>query len=104
MFELFTQCIEIALVQKFATDICGLLSIQVKPSLAMNELSNHRMSRPVAVLLDGRIIAAPVLMQPVRDTLTINFGSTKTAAKEAGALEQAVNDPQTADSTASDPS
>ena len=71
---------------------------------AMNELSNHRMSRPVAVLLDGRIIAAPVLMQPVRDTLTINFGSTKTAAKEAGALEQAVNDPQTADSTASDPS
>ena len=66
---------------------------------SMQQLCKERMSRPVAVLVDGRIIAAPVVMTPVENRLTINFGSTKEAAREAQALEQAVNDASDPDST-----
>ena len=66
---------------------------------SINALSNDRSSRAVAVLLNGKIIAAPVLMTPVKDRLTINFGSTEEAAKEAKALEEAVNDAPDSDTT-----
>ena len=68
---------------------------------SMARLCEQRMTRPVAVLLDGRIVAAPVLMTPVEDRLTINFGSTEDSARESKALEEAVNDPTESDSTTS---
>ena len=58
----------------------------------MDKLSTERMSRPVAVLLDGKIIAAPVLAMPVSNTLTINFGKSKEGVREARALEEMVNE------------
>ena len=66
---------------------------------SMHTLSDQRMSRPVAVLLDGKIIAAPVLMMPVENRLTINFGSSKKGAKKAKALEDAVNEAHDSNST-----
>ena len=78
-----------------ATDAFGdhtvTLKITSKGAEKINALSTRRMSRPVAVLLDGRVIAAPVLMNPVKNTLVINFGSTANGAEEARALERAVN-------------
>ncbi|MAJ45858.1 MAG: hypothetical protein CBC35_00900 [Planctomycetes bacterium TMED75] len=67
------------------------LEFSSKGAKKINALSNRRMSRPVAVLLDGRVIAAPVLMKPVANTLVINFGNTEKGAREARSLEQAVN-------------
>ena len=69
------------------------LEFTPKGSEKINALSTRRMSRPMAVLLDGRVIAAPLLMKPVKNTLVINFGSTKKGAKEARSLERAVNEP-----------
>lgn len=68
---------------------------------SMARLCEQRMTRPVAVLVDGRIVAAPMLMTPVEDRLTINFGSTEEAARESKALEEAVNEAPESESTTS---
>ena len=57
----------------------------------MTRLSIDRASRPVAVLVDGKIIAAPVLMQEMDDTLTIGFGTRKNAVIEANDLADRIN-------------
>ena len=63
----------------------------------MTRLSVDRTSRPVALLVDGRIIAAPVLMQKVSETLTISFGTRKNAAIEATELTDRINKRSTSD-------
>jgi hypothetical protein len=57
----------------------------------MARLSTDRSSRPVAVLVDGKIIAAPVLMKEMGNTLTIGFGTRKNAAIEATELTDRIN-------------
>ena len=57
----------------------------------MSRLSTDRSSRPVAVLVDGKIIAAPVLMKEMGNTLTIGFGTRKNAAIEATELTDRIN-------------
>ncbi len=57
----------------------------------MTRLSTDRASRPVAVLVDGTIIAAPVLMQEVDDTLTICFGTRRNAVVEANEFADRIN-------------
>jgi preprotein translocase subunit SecD len=59
--------------------------------MKMTRLSIDRSSRPVAVLVDGKIIAAPILMQEMGDTLTIGFGTRKNAAIEATELADRIN-------------
>ena len=61
----------------------------------MTRLSIDRASRPVAVLVDGKIIAAPVLMQEMGDTLTIGFGTRRNAAIEATDLTDRINEHST---------
>ena len=60
----------------------------------MRSLSNRRMSRPVVVLLDGRVIAAPVLMKPVEGSLVVNFGSDRKDEKAARELARAIDRPR----------
>ena len=69
-----------------------LLEFTPAGSESMHSLSIRRMSRPVAVLLDGKIIAAPVLMNPVGDSLVVNFGKTRQGRKDSVRLAAAVND------------
>ena len=57
----------------------------------MTRLSVDRASRPVAVLVDGTIIAAPVLMQEVEDTLTVCFGTRRNAGIEANEFADRIN-------------
>ena len=57
----------------------------------MVRLSIDRASRPVAVLVDGKIVAAPVLMQEMGGTLTICFGTRKNAVIEADGLADQIN-------------
>ena len=73
-------------------------SVRVKVAMPADAAKVHEL----AVLLDGRIVAAPVLMTPVEDRLTINFGSTEDSARESKALEEAVNDAPDSDSTTSE--
>ena len=64
----------------------------------MTRLSVDRTSRPVALLVDGRIIAAPVLMQEVSETLTISFGTRENADIDATELTDRINKRPTSDS------
>lgn len=58
----------------------------------MARLSKRRMSRPVAIVLDGNIIAAPIIMKPVSETLVVNFGKQKDGLSLAAELVQRVNE------------
>lgn len=58
----------------------------------MAKLSKDRSSRPVAILLDGSIIAAPVLMKPVSETLVVNFGKQRGGHELAKELAQRINE------------
>ena len=58
----------------------------------MTKLSNRRMSRPVAIVLDGKIIAATVIMKPVSETLVVNFGKQQDGRSLAAELAQRVNE------------
>jgi len=58
----------------------------------MAVLSKERMSRPVAIFLDGRIIAAPIVMKPVSETFVVNFGNVHDGRKVASALADRVNE------------
>ena len=69
-----------------------ILQFDQKASKKMDELSIRRMSRPVAILVDGEIIAAPILLKPVSETLVVNFGKASDARASADRLADAVND------------
>ena len=58
----------------------------------MDELSIDRMSRPVVVLLDGRVVAATTLLEPVSDSLTVAFGDTPADTAAADRLVEAVDE------------
>ena len=72
-----------------------ILTFTQEASEKMTRLSIDRASRPVAVLVDGKIIAAPVLMQEMGDTLTIGFGTRRNAAIEATDLTDRINEHST---------
>ena len=72
-----------------------ILTFTEEASEKMTRLSIDRASRPVAVLVDGKIIAAPVLMQEMGDTLTIGFGTRRNAAIEATDLTDRINEHST---------
>lgn len=57
----------------------------------MAELFKQRSSRPVAIVLDGKIIAAPVIMKPVSETLVVNFGKRRGGPNLAKELTERVN-------------
>ena len=69
-----------------------ILQFDQKASKKMDELSIRRMSQPIAILVDGEIIAAPILIKPVSETLVVNFGKTSNARTSADRLADAVND------------
>ena len=69
-----------------------VLIFDSKGAKKMAELSKQRSSRPVAVVLDGTIIAAPVIMKPVSETLVVNFGKRRGGPELAGELADTVNE------------
>lgn len=70
----------------------AVLIFDSKGARKMAELSTQRSSRPVAVVLDGKIIAAPVVMKPVSETLVVNFGKRRGGPNLAKELVQRVNE------------
>jgi preprotein translocase subunit SecD len=69
-----------------------ILQFDQDASKKMDELSTRRMSQPVAILVDGEIIAAPILLKPVSETLVVNFGKSSDAQSSADRLADAVGD------------
>lgn len=69
-----------------------ILRFDQDASSRMDELSVSRMSHPVVIVLDGRIIAAPIIMERISDTLVVNFGKTPGARATADRLVDAVTE------------
>ncbi len=57
----------------------------------MDALTTERMSRPIAVILDGKIVAAPIVTKPVTDTLVVGFGKESSARSTANKLADTIN-------------
>ena len=69
-----------------------ILRFDQDASSRMDELSVARMSHPIVIVLDGRVIAAPIIMERISDTLVVNFGKTPGARATADRLVDAVGD------------
>ncbi len=68
-----------------------ILQFDQEASIKMEDLSTSRSSKPVAILVDGEIIAAPILAMPVAETLVIDFGTESNGRTSADRLVDAVN-------------
>ena len=68
-----------------------ILQFDQAGSMKMEAVSTDRSSRPVAILVDGEIIAAPILTRPVTETLVIDFGSEPGGRISADRLVDAIN-------------
>lgn len=66
-----------------------ILQFDQNASTRMETISINRSSRPVAVLVDGEIIAAPILTTPVQETLVVTFGKDTGGATDADRLVEA---------------
>ena len=68
-----------------------ILQFDQASSIRMDELTTRRASRPIAIILDGRVIAAPVVTTSVEETLVIHFGRAPDAASNADRLVDAIS-------------
>lgn len=68
-----------------------IITFTAEGAKKMDALTTERMSRPIAVVLDGKIIAAPIVTKPVTDTLVVNFGRERNARTVANELANTIN-------------
>ena len=67
-----------------------ILQFDQAASRKMDELTTRRASRPLAIILDGRVVAAPLVTTPISETLVVNFGKDPEGSTTADKLVNAI--------------